>query len=127
LFVASDKELAAERICAGGQQRQPACISSRSATSTLISFRTVEVVGESDFGKRTLARLFLLLDRPISGEVLFEGRNAANLQGSERREFRCRIQPVFQNPYSRNPCMCVGAIITKPLLSTGSKLKSGAT
>jgi ABC-type oligopeptide transport system ATPase subunit len=83
--------------------------------------KTLGIVGESGSGKTTLGRLLLLLDQPSSGEVLFEGRNAAALGASGRRDFRRRVQPVFQNPYSSlNPRMPVGAIISEPLLWSGA-------
>jgi ABC-type oligopeptide transport system ATPase subunit len=82
--------------------------------------KTLGVVGESGSGKTTLGRLLLLLDQPSSGEVLFEGHNAATLNAAGRREFRRRVQPVFQNPYSSlNPRMAVGAIIAEPLFWSG--------
>jgi ABC-type oligopeptide transport system ATPase subunit len=87
----------------------------------IVRGRTLGVVGESGSGKTTLGRLLLLLDQPSSGEVLFEGRNAATLDTAGRREFRRRVQPVFQNPYSSlNPRMTVGAIISEPLLWSGA-------
>jgi ABC-type oligopeptide transport system ATPase subunit len=87
----------------------------------LLPGRTMGVVGESGSGKTTLARLFLLLDRPTSGEVLFENRDAASLSVAGKQGFRRRVQPVFQNPYSSlNSRMNVGAVVSEPLRSTGS-------
>jgi ABC-type oligopeptide transport system ATPase subunit len=87
----------------------------------IVRGKTLGVVGESGSGKTTLGRLLLLLDQPSSGEVLFDGHNAATLNSASRREFRRRVQPVFQNPYSSlNPRMAVGAIISEPLLWSGA-------
>jgi ABC-type oligopeptide transport system ATPase subunit len=87
----------------------------------IIRGRTLGVVGESGSGKTTLGRLLLLLDRPSSGEVLFEGHNTATLDARGHREFRRRVQPVFQNPYSSlNPRMTVSAIVSEPMLWSGA-------
>jgi ABC-type microcin C transport system duplicated ATPase subunit YejF len=83
--------------------------------------RTLGIVGESGSGKTTLARLLLLLERPEEGDVLFEGRSIASLDAMQRREFRRRIQPVFQNPYSSlDPRMNVGNIIAEPMAATSA-------
>jgi ABC-type microcin C transport system duplicated ATPase subunit YejF len=87
----------------------------------IIRGKTLGIVGESGSGKTTLGRLLLLLDQPSSGEVRFERRAAGTLDAAGRREFRRRVQPVFQNPYSSlNPRMTVGAIISEPLFWSGS-------
>jgi ABC-type oligopeptide transport system ATPase subunit len=83
--------------------------------------RTMGIVGESGSGKSTLARILLMLEQPGAGEVTFEGRSVRELSAEERRAFRRRIQPVFQNPYSSlNSRMSVGEIVAEPLAATGS-------
>jgi ABC-type oligopeptide transport system ATPase subunit len=83
--------------------------------------RTLGLVGESGCGKTTLARLLLLLDAPTRGDIRFDGHNASRLDSRQRRDFRRRIQPVFQNPYaSLDPRMSIGAIVSEPLFSTGA-------
>jgi ABC-type microcin C transport system duplicated ATPase subunit YejF len=83
--------------------------------------RTMGIVGESGSGKTTLARILLQLERPSIGDVKFEGRSVRDLSAADRRAFRRRIQPVFQNPYSSlNPRMSVGEIIAEPLAAAGS-------
>jgi ABC-type oligopeptide transport system ATPase subunit len=83
--------------------------------------KTLGIVGESGSGKTTLARLLLLLDQPSEGEILFEGLSVAQITGERRRDFRRRIQPVFQNPYSSlDPRMRVGEIIAEPMGVAGT-------
>jgi putative ABC transport system ATP-binding protein len=57
----------------------------------------VAVVGPSGSGKTTLLQLLGALDRPTSGEVVFEGRDLATLKEAELTELRLRtIGFVFQ-------------------------------
>ena len=57
------------------------------------------VAGESGSGKTTLARLLLGVIKPTSGSVIYDGRDVSKMSGSERREFRREVQPIFQDPF----------------------------
>jgi oligopeptide/dipeptide ABC transporter ATP-binding protein len=77
---------------------------------------TVGVVGESGCGKTTTGRCVLLLERPTSGQILFEGSDLTTLPEKKLRAMRRRMQVIFQDPYSSlNPRMTVGQIIAEPL------------
>lgn len=57
----------------------------------------IAVMGASGVGKSTLLHVLGALDRPDSGEILFEGRNLVTLTPEELAEFRnSRIGFVFQ-------------------------------
>jgi len=75
---------------------------------------TLGVVGESGSGKSTLARCVLLLERPDSGRVVFDGVDLLSAGNEEVKKLRKRMQIIFQDPYSSlNPRMKVRAIIAE--------------
>ncbi len=78
--------------------------------------QTVAIVGESGSGKTTTARMLLKLIEPTSGTMSFDGMDVATLSKPQLREFRQRVQPVFQDPYSSlNPMFTVERIVDEPL------------
>ena len=57
------------------------------------------IIGESGSGKTTLARMILGLERPSSGEIVFQGEPVTHPNRRERLAFMAKVQPVFQNPF----------------------------
>jgi len=81
---------------------------------------TTGVVGESGSGKSTTARIALCLERPSAGQVLFDGQDVTHLSRGALRDFRRRVQVVYQNPYaSLDPRFTLARIITEPLEAFG--------
>ena len=77
---------------------------------------TVAIVGESGSGKTTTARMLLKLVEPTSGLIRFEGKDVSSLSRAETRDFRQRVQPIFQDPYSSlNPMFTIERLIAEPL------------
>lgn len=77
---------------------------------------TFGLVGESGCGKSTLGRTLNRLYDPTDGEILFDGKDIANLKSKELQPYRKRMQMIFQDPYSSlNPYMNVEEIIDEPL------------
>ena len=80
---------------------------------------TVALVGESGCGKTTTARLLLRLERPTAGHVLLDGRDVHALEGGPLRDYRARVQAVFQDPWSSlNPRLRVRDTIAEALVVT---------
>jgi peptide/nickel transport system ATP-binding protein len=85
---------------------------------------TVAVVGESGCGKSSLMKTILGLNIPTSGEVVFDGKNLANLNSNELREYRFDVGYVQQDPYGAlPPFMTIQQILEEPLIINGVKNK----
>ncbi|KAB2809019.1 ABC transporter ATP-binding protein [Pimelobacter simplex] len=81
---------------------------------------TFGLVGESGCGKSTLGRMLVALDRPTSGEVVFDGVAVSALRGRELGERRARLQMMFQDSSAAlDPRMRIGAILREPLAIQG--------
>ena len=77
---------------------------------------TLGLVGESGCGKTTTGRCVLQLERPTSGQIVFEGADITGLSQQDLRQVRRRMQVIFQDPYSSlNPRMTVGEILAEPI------------
>ncbi|MDR2508840.1 MAG: ABC transporter ATP-binding protein [Candidatus Ancillula sp.] len=80
--------------------------------------RTTAIVGESGSGKSTVANMILGLLEPTSGEIQFDCNDLAKVMSNKRsaKDYRKRVQPVFQNPYgSLDPVFSIGRAIEEPL------------
>ena len=67
---------------------------------TVRAGETLGLVGESGSGKTTVGRMLLKLEKPTSGEILFEGNDLARLPERELKPFRRKMQIIFQDPFS---------------------------
>ena len=89
---------------------------------------TLGLVGESGCGKTTVGRTILRLIPATSGAVRYEGENVFDMNASEMREIRRKMQIIFQDPAgSLNPRMRVGRIVGEPLevhgIASGDELR----
>ncbi|HZM48454.1 MAG TPA: ABC transporter ATP-binding protein [Burkholderiales bacterium] len=78
---------------------------------------TLGLVGESGCGKTTVGRTLLRLEQATAGEIVFNGANVTRVTGQRLKDYRRKVQVIFQDPYSSlNPRMTVGEIISEPML-----------
>ncbi len=76
------------------------------------------VVGETGCGKSTLSKLILGLTEKTSGEIYFKGEPLD--YGNKKKDFRKKIQILFQDPYSSlNPKKKIYKIISYPAVKNG--------
>jgi len=76
------------------------------------------LVGESGSGKTTTGRVIVKLTRQTGGTVMFEGRDVSDLWSvSELRDYRRRVQLIFQDPYETlNPKQTIHDFVAEPLV-----------
>ena len=78
--------------------------------------RSLGLVGESGSGKTTVGRLILRLLDADSGDIWFRDTDLTTLSNRAFRDYRAKIQVVFQDPFdSLNPRWSVERILREPL------------
>ena len=77
----------------------------------------VALVGESGSGKSTIARLICRLEKPTTGKILLDGKDVLETEPrSAGKEYRKRVQMIFQDPFgSLNPVHTVAYHLARPL------------
>jgi len=79
------------------------------------------LVGESGCGKTTMSKIVIRALGADAGEVIYNDRgrsiNVLELDGKGLRDYRRRVQYIFQDPFgSLNPRMTVFDIVCEPLI-----------
>jgi len=81
----------------------------------------VALVGPSGSGKTTLLQLLGGLDRPSSGDVLFEGRNMAKLRDGELSKLRLGTLGFVFQQFNLIPTLTAAQNVEVALAPTGGK------
>jgi len=77
---------------------------------------TTGIAGESGCGKTSLGKAILDLLPETHGNIYYKGQNIKELKGKALKNYRKKVQVVFQDPYSSlNPVQTAGEIITEPM------------
>jgi oligopeptide transport system ATP-binding protein len=81
---------------------------------------TLGVVGESGSGKSTTGLALTHMLKATGGRILFEGQDVTRFSRAQIRQFRRRVQMVYQDPFgSLDPRMKVKDIVGEPLVVHG--------
>jgi oligopeptide/dipeptide ABC transporter ATP-binding protein len=84
--------------------------------------KTLALVGESGCGKTSASRALLRLLPVAGGKVIYREQDVLSLRGRALRQYRKKIQIIFQDPFSSmNPRMTVGEIIAEGMQAQGMK------
>src|SRR4051812_11658185 len=88
---------------------------------TLMQGEVLALVGESGSGKTTTGRVIVKLTRQTSGRIDFEGTDVTALWSQrELRDYRRRVQLIFQDPYETlDPKQTIRDFVAEPLVVNG--------
>jgi oligopeptide/dipeptide ABC transporter ATP-binding protein len=106
----------------GGLRRQQNWVRAVDDVSfTIRRGETFGLVGESGCGKSTLGRSVVRLEKPQSGQVIFDGEDVLAKSGKDLKRLRSDLQVIFQDPHaSLDPRMKVRDIIAEGLVVQGT-------
>lgn len=94
----------------------PLALALKSVDISLEEGRNLGIIGESGCGKSTLARVIAGILPPVSGHIIFDGKELAADARQRRREELRKLQIVFQfADTALNPSKAVGDILERPL------------
>lgn len=83
---------------------------------TIHETETMGLVGESGCGKTTIGKAIVKLVDITDGEILYKGQNINDFSKSDLKEYRSKVQIIFQDPYSSlNPRISIGNAILEPM------------
>lgn len=75
------------------------------------------LVGESGCGKTTTGKLIMKLLDPTGGKIIFNGKDSTHLDKKDLKDYRERVQMIFQDPYaSMNPRFRIKDVLEEVLI-----------
>lgn len=75
------------------------------------------LIGESGSGKTTTGKLVMKLLEPTAGTIEFNGKDVTKLDKVGVKEYRKKVQMIFQDPYaSMNPRFKIRDVLEEPLI-----------
>lgn len=78
--------------------------------------QSIGVIGESGCGKTTLLMTLMGLHKPTGGDIQLDGKSISTFSRKDWKEYRRRVQIVFQDPFnSLDPRMSVESSLKEPL------------
>ncbi|WP_320197518.1 ABC transporter ATP-binding protein [Agrobacterium sp. rho-13.3] len=94
----------------------PLALALKSVDISLEEGRNLGIIGESGCGKSTLARAIAGILPPVSGHIIFDGKELAPDARQRQREELRKLQIVFQfADTALNPSKPIGDILERPL------------
>ena len=112
------KHFTASRSWLGGERKVVRAV--EDVSLNIPEKRIVGLVGESGSGKTTVGRMLVKLIDPTSGAIRYRNADIASLHGDSLKEYRHRVQMIFQDPFSSlNPRLRVEAIVGEALIARG--------
>jgi peptide/nickel transport system ATP-binding protein len=81
----------------GGWKKKTHSLLFKDVSLTVSAGETVGIMGQSGVGKTTLGRIVAGLEKPTSGTVYFMEKDIAGLRNKEYRQYRRRVQMIFQD------------------------------
>ncbi len=77
---------------------------------------SLAIVGESGCGKSTICRIAMLFYQPSSGKMFYENKDIHKLSRKEIKQYRQKVQMIFQDPFSSlNPLHNIYYHLKRPL------------
>lgn len=84
----------------------------------------IAVVGESGCGKSSLMKTILGINKPIKGDIVFDGRKLSEFNRKDWKWYRSQVGFVQQDPYGAvPPFLTIQSALEEPLIINGIKDK----